>query len=103
MGIARNLSTKATHDPAYPLDIASRPYLIGHLGAGSRFLQTSPLPLQNGALGAVVCPGDRIVWANTATHTLHLRGDHHFAHTKGGFACETEARALGYRGPVAHA
>jgi hypothetical protein len=49
------------------------------------------------------CPGDRIVWANTATHTLHLRGDHHFAHTKGGFACETEARALGYRAPVAHA
>jgi hypothetical protein len=49
------------------------------------------------------CPGDRIVWANTATHTLHLRGDHHFAHTKGGFACEAEARALGYRGPVAHA
>ena len=55
-GIARDLSTKATHDPAYPLDIASRPYLIGHLGAGSRFLQASPLPLQNGALGAGALP-----------------------------------------------
>jgi hypothetical protein len=49
------------------------------------------------------CPGDRIVWANTAAHTLHVRGDHHFAHTQGGFACEPEARALGYRGPAAHA
>jgi hypothetical protein len=49
------------------------------------------------------CPDDRVVWANTTTHTLHLRGDHHFAHTKGGFACEAEARALGYRGPAAHA
>jgi len=48
------------------------------------------------------CPNDRIVWANTAAHTLHLPGDHHFAHTHGGFACEAEARAQGYRGPTTH-
>jgi hypothetical protein len=48
------------------------------------------------------CPNDQIVWANTAAHTLHLRGDHHFAHTHGGFACQSAARALGYRGPSVH-
>jgi hypothetical protein len=48
------------------------------------------------------CPNDTIVWANTRTHTLYLRGDNHFAHTLGGFACESEARAHGYRGPTAH-
>jgi hypothetical protein len=49
------------------------------------------------------CPDDKIVWANTTSHTLHLRGDHHFAHTRGGFVCESEARAHGYRGPTTHA
>jgi hypothetical protein len=49
------------------------------------------------------CPDDRIVWANTMSRTLHLRGDHHFAHTHGGFVCESEARAHGYRGPTTHA
>jgi hypothetical protein len=48
------------------------------------------------------CRHDRIVWANTRAHTLHLAGDHHYAHTHGGFACEAEARAHGYRGPSAH-
>jgi hypothetical protein len=48
------------------------------------------------------CPNDRIVWVNTTSHTLHLPGDHHFAHTNGGFACESEALARGYRGPSAH-
>jgi hypothetical protein len=48
------------------------------------------------------CPNDRIVWVNTTSHTLHLPGDHHVAHTHGGFACESEARARGYRGPTAH-
>jgi hypothetical protein len=48
------------------------------------------------------CPGDRIVWANTRSHTLHLPGDHHFAHTHGGFACEKEALARGYHGPTVH-
>ena len=48
------------------------------------------------------CPNDRIVWANTTSHTLHLRGDNHFAHTRGGFACEEQAHAHGYRGPTAH-
>jgi hypothetical protein len=42
------------------------------------------------------------VWANTRAHTLHLAGDHHYAHTHGGFACQAEARAHGYRGPSAH-
>jgi hypothetical protein len=49
------------------------------------------------------CPSDKIVWANTTSHTLHLPGDPHHAHTHGGYACESEARARGYRGPVAHA
>jgi len=48
------------------------------------------------------CPNDTIVWANTTSHTLHLRGDNHFAHTRGGFVCESRARAHGYRGPTAH-
>ena len=48
------------------------------------------------------CPNDTIVWANTTSHTLHLRGDNHFAHTHGGFACQSEARARGYRGPTIH-
>jgi hypothetical protein len=43
-----------------------------------------------------------IVWADTRSHRLHLAGDHHFAHTHGGFACESEAIALGYRAPSAH-
>jgi hypothetical protein len=49
------------------------------------------------------CPNDRIVWVNTATHTLYLPGDAHYAHTRGGFACEAEARAHGYHPPRAHA
>jgi hypothetical protein len=48
------------------------------------------------------CPKDTIVWADTRSHRLHLPGDHHFAHTHGGFACESEAIALGYRAPTAH-
>jgi hypothetical protein len=48
------------------------------------------------------CPNDRIVWADTRAHLLHLPGDHHFAHTHGGFACESEAIALGYRAPTTH-
>jgi hypothetical protein len=49
------------------------------------------------------CPNDQIVWANTRLHVLYLRGDKHWGHTHGGFACESEARALGYRGPSSHA
>jgi hypothetical protein len=49
------------------------------------------------------CPNDTIIWADTSTHTLYLPGDHHFAHTHGGFACESEARTRGYRGPTTHA
>jgi hypothetical protein len=49
------------------------------------------------------CPKDRIVWVNTATHTIYLPGDPHYAHTRGGFACETEARVHGYHPPKAHA
>jgi hypothetical protein len=48
------------------------------------------------------CPNDQIVWANTALHTLYLPGNAHFGHTRGGFACESEGRARGYRGPTAH-
>jgi hypothetical protein len=49
------------------------------------------------------CPKDRIVWVNTANHTLYLPGDPHYAHTRGAFACEAEARAHGYHPPRAHA
>jgi hypothetical protein len=48
------------------------------------------------------CHNDTVVWANTSSHALYLPGDHH-AHTHGGFACESKARALGYRAPTAHA
>ena len=48
-------------------------------------------------------PGDKIVWADTRSRTLYLRGDKHWGHTHGGFACESEGRASGYRGPAAHA
>jgi len=48
------------------------------------------------------CPNDHIVWANTALHALYLPGDRHFGHTRGGYACESEGRARGYRGPTAH-
>jgi hypothetical protein len=48
------------------------------------------------------CPRDRIVWADTMSRRLHLPGDHHFAHTHGGFACESEAIARGYHGPTTH-
>lgn len=49
------------------------------------------------------CGKDTVVWASTTTHQLYLPGDKHYAHTHGGFACEAAARALGYRGPTAHA
>jgi hypothetical protein len=49
------------------------------------------------------CPNDQIVWANTRLHVVYLPGDKHHGHTHGGFACESEARALGYRGPTSHA
>jgi hypothetical protein len=49
------------------------------------------------------CGKDTVVWASTTTHQLYLPGDKHYAHTHGGFACEAAARALGYRGPRAHA
>jgi hypothetical protein len=48
-------------------------------------------------------PGDKVVWADTRARTLYQRGDKHWAHTHGGFACESEGRAAGYRGPAAHA
>ena len=48
------------------------------------------------------CPTDKVVWASTSSHALYLPGDKHYAHTRGGFACESEARAKGYRGPASH-
>jgi hypothetical protein len=49
------------------------------------------------------CPNDRIVWAATRLRALYLPGDKHYGHTHGGFACESDARARGYRGPTTHA
>ena len=48
-------------------------------------------------------PGDKIVWADTRSRILYLPGDKHWGHTHGGFACESEGRASGFRGPAAHA
>jgi hypothetical protein len=48
------------------------------------------------------CPNDTIVWASTTSHALYGPGNKHFAHTSGGFACESEGRAKGYQGPTAH-
>jgi hypothetical protein len=48
------------------------------------------------------CSKDTVVWASTSSHRLYLPGDPHFAHTKGGYACEAEAKKLGYHGPTAH-
>jgi hypothetical protein len=50
----------------------------------------------------VHCDKDPVVWASTKSHLLYLPGDKHYAHTRGGYACESEARALGYHGPTAH-
>ena len=49
------------------------------------------------------CPNDRIVWASTRSHALYLPGDSHYGHTHGGYACESEGRARGYRAPTTHA
>jgi hypothetical protein len=48
------------------------------------------------------CHNDTIVWANTKTHALYLLGDQ-YAHTHGGYTCESKARSIGYRAPTAHA
>jgi hypothetical protein len=48
------------------------------------------------------CPDDNVVWASTASRRLYLAGDKHYAHTHGGFVCEKEARAKGYKGPASH-
>ncbi len=48
------------------------------------------------------CPNDQVVWVSTTTHTLYLPRDRHYAHTHGGYACEAQARALGYHGPTTH-
>jgi hypothetical protein len=49
------------------------------------------------------CPNDNILWASTRTHTVYQPGDHHFGHTRGGFMCESDARAHGYKGPIRRA
>lgn len=49
------------------------------------------------------CPFDQIVWASTTSHALYLPGDKHYAHTHGGYVCESEGLARGYRAPTSHA
>jgi hypothetical protein len=49
------------------------------------------------------CHNDAVVWADTRNHVVYLPRDEHYAHTHGGYACESKARAIGYRGPRAHA
>jgi hypothetical protein len=68
-------------------------------------LVTSTLLLSlvaSGAWAQSAAHPKNIVWADTRSHRLHLPGDHHFAHTHGGFACESEAIARGYRAPTTH-
>jgi hypothetical protein len=48
------------------------------------------------------CPDDRVVWASTSSHALYLPGDRYYGHTRGGFVCESAARARGFRGPTAY-
>lgn len=82
--------------------------LIGLISTGTAALAVTsskhlPFLFKTEHAARARCPNDRIVWANTATHTLHVHGDHHFGHTQGGFACKSAARARGFRGPSAHA
>jgi hypothetical protein len=44
------------------------------------------------------CPSDTVVWVNTPTRIYHYSGTRYYGHTlKGGYMCEAEARAAGYR------
>ena len=44
------------------------------------------------------CPTDTVVWVNTPTRIYHYSGTRYYGHTlKGGYMCEADARAAGYR------
>jgi hypothetical protein len=44
------------------------------------------------------CPSDTVVWVNTPTRIYHYSGTRYYGHTlKGGYMCEADARAGGYR------
>ena len=44
------------------------------------------------------CPSDTVVWVNTPTHIYHYSGTRYYGHTRsGGYMCEADARAAGYR------
>ncbi len=44
------------------------------------------------------CPSGTIVWANTPSHIYHYSGTRYYGRTRrGGYMCETDARAAGYR------
>jgi hypothetical protein len=44
------------------------------------------------------CPSDTVVWVNTPTRIYHYSGTRYYGHTlKGGYMCEADARAAGYR------
>jgi hypothetical protein len=48
------------------------------------------------------CHNDAVVWADTRNHMLYLPRDPHYVHTHGGYVCESQARSIGYHGPMAH-
>jgi hypothetical protein len=48
------------------------------------------------------CDNDDVVWASTKSHLLYLPGDKHYAHTHGGYVCESKAIDAGYHAPKAH-
>ncbi len=44
------------------------------------------------------CPGDTVVWANPRSKIYHFAGHREYGNTKrGGYACERQAQAAGYR------
>ena len=44
------------------------------------------------------CPSGAVVWANTPSHVYHYSGTRYYGRTRrGGYMCETDARAAGYR------
>jgi hypothetical protein len=93
------------------MEIIMRPFcstFLLFLMSSAAFAQSAPPPYKHLLIYRTVqdarmrCPFDEIVWASTTSHALYLPGDKHYAHTHGGYACESEGRALGYRGPTAH-
>jgi len=83
-------------------------FLLFGLAGSTALAQSHPSPgahlqlFRTEGAARLRCPDDNVVWASTNTRRLYLAGDKHYAHTHGGFVCESEARAKGYSGPASH-